>query len=139
MKATRRFLNRLFWGFIAICTCIAIAFETDLLPSGIAAYNKNAEFIAATIMELLTLFIVPVALKLLKFRTIEEKLTDALALKKWGTCRILMLGLPMLTNTLFYYLFMHVAFAYLAIIILLSMMFIVPTTERCASEIQDKH
>ena len=41
---------------------------------------------------------------------------------------------PMLINTLLYYVFMNVAFGYMAIIGLLSMVFVYPSKSRCEQE-----
>ena len=44
--------------------------------------------------------------------------------------RLLLLGCPLLVNTFLYYLFMNVAFGYMAIILFLCLLFIIPTKER---------
>jgi hypothetical protein len=49
--------------------------------------------------------------------------------------RLLMLCVPMVLNTVLYYMFMNVAFGYMGIILFLCLFFIVPTRERCMSEI----
>ena len=121
-------------------TAIAVGlviFENDLLPCGIMiSDDKSVEFVVATIMELLTICVIPVALKLFRFKRISKLLTSAEALSKWGTIRLLMLCVPMIVNTVFYYMFMNVAFGYMGIIIFLCLFFVVPTKERCRSEIK---
>ena len=47
---------------------------------------------------------------------------------------MLMLCLPMVANTLLYYIYMNVAFGYMAIILLLSLCFVLPTMARCEAE-----
>ncbi len=42
--------------------------------------------------------------------------------------------MPMLVNAVLYYVFMNVAFGYMAIILFLSTLFIFPTQERCEQE-----
>ena len=51
-----------------------------------------------------------------------------------ASARMMLLAVPLLLNILFYYLFMKVMFAYLAIILAISLIFIIPTVARCESE-----
>lgn len=127
----------IFLTSIAVGLVIVVLFENDLLPCGIMiSDDKSVEFVVATIMELLTICVIPVALKLFRFKRISKLLTSAEALSKWGTIRLLMLCVPMIINTVFYYMFMNVAFGYMGIIIFLCLFFVVPTKERCRSEIK---
>ncbi len=127
----------IFFTAIAVGLVIVVLFENDLLPCGIMiSDDKSVEFVVATIMELLTICVIPVALKLFRFKRISKLLTSAEALSKWGTIRLLMLCVPMIVNTVFYYMFMNVAFGYMGIIIFLCLFFVVPTKERCRSEIR---
>ncbi len=127
----------IFLTSIAVGLVIVVFFENDLLPCGIMiSDDKSVEFVVATIMELLTICVIPVALKLFRFKRISKLLTSAEALSKWGTIRLLMLCVPMIVNTVFYYMFMNVAFGYMGIIIFLCLFFVVPTKERCRSEIR---
>lgn len=127
----------IFLTSIAVGLVIVVLFENDLLPCGIMILDdKSVEFVVATIMELLTICVIPVALKLFRFKRISKLLTSAEALSKWGTIRLLMLCVPMIVNTVFYYMFMNVAFGYMGIIIFLCLFFVVPTKERCRSEIK---
>lgn len=127
----------IFLTAIAVGLVIVVLFENDLLSCGIMiSDDKSVEFVVATIMELLTICVIPVALKLFRFKRIGKLLTSAEALSKWGTIRLLMLCVPMIVNTVFYYMFMNVAFGYMGIIIFLCLFFVVPTKERCRSEIK---
>jgi hypothetical protein len=87
-------------------------------------------------VELLTLIAVPLALRLFKFGAVRRRLYEdnEHALAIWGTIRILILGLPMVMSALLYYLFLNASFGYIAIILLISMLFIYPSMERCVSE-----
>ncbi len=137
MKHTQKLLMTIFLTSIAVGLVIVVLFENDLLPCGIMiSDDKSVEFVVATIMELLTICVIPVALKLFRFKRISKLLTSAEALSKWGTIRLLMLCVPMIVNTVFYYMFMNVAFGYMGIIIFLCLFFVVPTKERCRSEIK---
>lgn len=137
MKHTQKLLMTIFLTSIAVGLVIVVLFENDLLPCGIMiSDDKSVEYVVATIMELLTICVIPVALKLFRFKRISKLLTSAEALSKWGTIRLLMLCVPMIVNTVFYYMFMNVAFGYMGIIIFLCLFFVVPTKERCRSEIK---
>ena len=52
----------------------------------------------------------------------------------YSLVRLEMLLMPMLVNAVLYYVFMNVAFGYMAIILFLSTLFIFPTQERCEQE-----
>jgi hypothetical protein len=67
-------------------------------------------------------------------KALAEKKADALL--SWGVLRLGLLSVPMILNTLFYYLFMNVAFGYMAIILFLCLFFVVPTMDRCQSEVE---
>lgn len=136
MKRTQKLLMSTFATFVAVTLVIAALFESDLLPTGILKDDVGSdEFGAVTIMELLTLCIIPVSLRLFKFGAVSRRLVSAESLLKYGMVRMLMLCLPMLANTLLYYLYMNVAFGYMAIIVFLCLAFVLPTKTRCESEV----
>lgn len=136
MKRTQKLLMSTFATFVAVTLVIAALFESDLLPTGILKDDVGSdEFWAATIMELLTLCIIPMSLRLFKFGAVSRRLVSAESLLKYGMVRMLMLCLPMLANTLLYYLYMNVAFGYMAIIVFLCLAFVLPTKTRCESEV----
>lgn len=139
MRHTQRLLMGTFLTAIGVGLVIVTLFETDILPCGIMiSADKSIEFVTAFTMEFLTICIIPVAMRLFRFRRIGRKLTSAEALKVWGMTRLLMLCVPMVLNTVLYYMFMNVAFGYMGIILFLCLFFIVPTRERCMSEINEK-
>ncbi len=139
MEKVQKTLMVLFCTSIALCLLMVLIFETNILPTGIWAEKSSWEYMSLGIMELVTLVSIPLALRLFKFKKIHTKLVNEKeeALKTWGMMRMRMLCLPMEVNTLLYYLFMHVAFGYLAIILFLCLFFIVPTMDRCLSEIEE--
>lgn len=138
MEKTVRQLRTLFFCSIAVALIIVILFETELILPGSLALNTRQCFVVTTIMELLTIVIIPFALRLFKFKKINSLLTDEDQrwenLLSYGTTRILMLSVPMIVNTLCYYLFMSTAFAYLAIILFLCMFFVYPSVDKCVAE-----
>lgn len=136
MKHTQTFLMRLFVAFLAIVALVVVVFETELLPNGtLAGCDGSDEFMVLSAMELLTLCVIPVALRLFKFRAVASRLTTADGLLRYGTLRLLMLCVPMVANALLYYLYMNVAFGYMGIILFLCMAFVLPTKGRCEAEV----
>lgn len=124
---------------IAVALIIVILYETEILLPGALALNNKLCFVVATIMELLTIAIIPFALRLFKFRKVNSKLTENEStrwenLLKFGSVRILLLAIPMIINVVCYYLFTLTAFAYMAIILFLCMFFVYPTVDKCIAE-----
>lgn len=133
--------RRLWWFFsvpIAFSLMLVLLYETDLLPTGVWEGDTESEFIVLSLMELLTICLIPLALRLFRFKHIRRQLSTAgsnlVALSRWGTVRLLLLTLPMVVNTWLYYLYMHTAFGYMAIILLLSLLFVTPSKSRCHEE-----
>lgn len=91
-------------------------------------------------MELVTICAIPFALRLLKFGPARRAIAAApeIGLRRWGIVRLLMISLPMLFNTLFYYQYLNVAFGYMAIIGLLCLVFVFPSETRCRQEMTSK-
>lgn len=123
---------------IVICLIIVVMGETGLFPTGILSKNVQMEFVLLASMEILTICLIPLSLRLFKFKRVHEDLVERreVALQKWGIIRLEMLSAPMVVNTLLYYLSMNAAFGYLAIILFLCMFFVVPTRDRCEAEIE---
>ena len=112
-----------------------LLFETGLLESGmLAGADANGEFLAAMVMELLTIAFIPFALKMFKLRYVASRLVSPEALLRFGLVRLALVVVPMLVNTLLYYLYLNVAFGYLAIILALCLFFVFPTKDRCEAE-----
>ena len=132
-------LRMLFLCSIAVALIIVLLYETEILLPGALALNNRLCFVVATIMELLTIAIIPFALRLFKFRKVNGKLTESETtrwdnLLKYGSVRILLLAIPMIINVVCYYLFTLTAFAYMAIILFLCMFFVYPTVDKCIAE-----
>ena len=53
---------------------------------------------------------------------------------KWGLIRLLIIEVPMLADTLLYYIYMNTTFGYLGIMLLLCMPFVYPSMNRCIAE-----
>ena len=139
MEKTVKNLRMLFICSIAVALIIVLLYETEILLPGALALNNRLCFVVATIMELLTIAIIPFALRLFKFRKVNGKLTESETtrwdnLLKYGSVRILLLAIPMIINVVCYYLFTLTAFAYMAIILFICMFFVYPTVDKCIAE-----
>lgn len=124
------------FSMIGITVVLIVLFETDVLPSGLMATEKQTEFLLTTLMELLTLASVYMSLRLFKFEKVHQELVTLKAdgLRRWGLIRLAILLLPMPLNTVLYYLFMNTTFGYMAIILAICLPFVYPSEARCEAE-----
>lgn len=136
----RRWLLGEFWIPVLLCLGIIILYENDLLLSGGWHDEKMNEYYVAIVMEIVTICLIPISLRLFRFRGVRRAFqsSPASALRQWGSIRLLMLTLPMLVNCWLYYQFMNVAFGYMGIIGLLSLCFVYPSKARCDQESSDQ-
>ena len=98
MKNVKNTLTVLLWTVLALALIVVVLFETDVLMFGYyAGSGEQAEFLLTTMMELLTLAVIPLSLKLFKFPRVHADLVSrkAEALRKWGLLRLLMLLVPL--------------------------------------------
>lgn len=128
-----------FCGYILLSLIIVVLFENDILDCGILNGNKNVEFILVSLMELMTIALIPLSLRLFKFRRIADKLRsdEDMAphnLLVWSGIRMACIGVPMVINAMLYYLYMNTTFGYMGIILLICMSFVYPSKVRCISE-----
>ena len=103
--------------------------------------DKQTGYVVQMIMILLTLCLVPLALRLFKFKQIHSSLLSSpdTALLKWGSIRILILGLLLVANTFLYYIYgFEPSFGYLAVMVMLTMPFVLPTMKRCKAETEEE-
>lgn len=137
MKETSRKLMIPYIGSIILAAGTVVLYETQIILEGGLAGDVQGEFLTATVMELLTICSIPLALRLFKFRKvrsiIEKEKEDGLF--RMALIRMALICLPMLVNTLLYYLYMAPAFGYMAMVGFISMAFITPTVKRCDSEL----
>ena len=141
MKRVKTYLTILLWAALLVAACLVVIFESETAEPGcLAGMNEQTEFIITSIMEMLTLACIPLALKLFKFKRVHrELLADKYkGLKLWGTVRLGLLLLPMVVNTLLYYMYMNTAFGYMAIILVLCVPFVYPSMSRCQSETEEE-
>ena len=121
---------------IIVTLLVVVAGEMNWLPVGALQGDKKLEFVVLVVMELVLVCLIPLALKLFKLKKIKQKLEEEgeWACLKWGERRITMIIYPMLTNTLFYYLFANNSFGIMAVIFAICLVFIYPSKKRCEVE-----
>ena len=136
MKQVSKQLMLVYTLLVAVALVIVLLYELDVLETGVLADSKQTEFIAMTGMELASLAAAFLGLRLFKFPKIHESLVTQKepALLKWGMLRLLVLEVPMVSNTYLYYIYMNTTFGYLAIILLLCLPFVFPSVNRCMAE-----
>lgn len=140
MKKTRNLLMTIFSGALLLATLLYILGEFLNVDMGIfAETTRELRFICSTVMILLTIALLPLSLRLFKFKRISNDLQErkAPALAKWGTLRLCVMGALLVVNTFLYYAFeMEPSYGYLAVVTLLCMPFVIPTMSRCEEEVK---
>ncbi len=136
MKKISKQLTFVYVLLVAVALAIVAIYELGLLESGVLADSKQTEFVAMTVMELTSIGAAFLGLRLFKFHMIHDELVclKESAMLKWGMLRLLILEVPMVVNTYLYYMYMNATFGYLAIILLLTLPFVMPTESRCIDE-----
>ena len=139
LKRVQKILMIEFCFPLLLALLIIVLYETNVLTSGIWSGDTYLEFVCLSVMELLTICLIPLALRLFKMKKVNNALhvdtkRAPASLLLWGSYRLDMLVIPLLVNLLLYYFFMKAAFGYMAIILFLCMFFVVPTLERCVTE-----
>ena len=140
MKQAEKILTINYFIVLAFTLVIIVFGENDWLNNvGIMHDDKSSDFIMTSIMEIITICLIPVSLRLFKFKKIRNGiLSDTTenhsSFIVWAIVRLGMLQLPMIVNAILYYMYMNVAFGYMGIILFLVSFFIFPTVERCNFE-----
>lgn len=139
IKQVQRILLTNFFFMVVVALLLVGLYEMEILAPTDMASDATLMFVILTMMELVTIVVIPVALKLFSLKTIHRKLVNQKgdALLPWGTARLNMLCLPMLVNTFMYYQTMSPAFGYMAIILFLCLFFVYPSIGRCEAEVSE--
>ena len=140
MKRISKNLTLIYILLTALTLAVIVLFETDMLESGLLAGENQSEFIFTFVMELVSLGAAFLGLRLFKFKAVHDDLIarQEPAMMKWGTIRLLILQVPMLADTLLYYMYMNTTFGYLAIMLLLCLPFVFPSLNRCLAETSEE-
>lgn len=125
---------------LTLSLLMVLLFETQLIEEGLLLTEDGTlQFAIQSLMTIVLFVTIPSALYLFRWKKVTQDLNNSRekALMKWGTFRMMMLCLPMTLNVMFYYLFgSSVGFFYMAVIYVLSLVFILPTKGRCENECQ---
>lgn len=140
MKSISKYLTLIYILLAALTLAVIMVFETEMLESGLMAGENQSEFVFTFVMELVSLGAAFLGLRLFKFKAVHDDLIarQEPAMMKWGTIRLLILEVPMLADTLLYYMYMNTTFGYLAIILLLCLPFVFPSLNRCLAETSEE-
>ena len=136
MKKVSKQLMAFYIAQIALALVIIVLFETDVLPVGVKADDKQSDFVMVALMEIISLGAAFLGLRLFKFKSIHDDLVSRpeRAMWKWGMSRLLILEVPMVIDTLLYYIYLNTTFGYMGIMLLLCLPFVFPTLNRCLDE-----
>ena len=130
----------LFGSFLLLATLLYILGEFLHVDMGFFAdANREQRFICSTVLILLTICLLPLSLRLFKFKRISNDLQQrkASALARWGSLRLCVMGTLLVVNTFLYYAFeLEASYCYLAVVTLLCMPFVIPTMSRCEEEVK---
>jgi len=141
MKKTRNLLMAIFSGSLLLAAILYILGEFLHVDMGIfAEATRQQRFVCSTVMILLTISLLPLSLRLFKFKRISNDLQQrkAPALALWGTLRLSIMGALLVVNTFLYYAFeLEASYGYLAVVTLLCMPFVIPTMNRCKEEVEE--
>ena len=141
MKKTRNLLMTIFSGSLLLAAILYILGEFLHVDMGIfAEATRQQRFVCSTVMILLTISLLPLSLRLFKFKRISNDLQQrkAPALARWGTLRLRIMGALLVVNTFLYYAFeLEASYGYLAVVTLLCMPFVIPTMNRCKEEVEE--
>ena len=86
MVKTISLLRTVLIANVGLAVMVAALYELDILPSGMLAGRALDEFLFTISMELLTIVLIPVALRLFKTKDVERRLDegDVKAFRKWS-------------------------------------------------------
>lgn len=142
MSTTQRRLMLLFAFILLVAAAIYVGGEFAKVDMCILEdASRQQRFFCSTLMILLTIGLLPLSLRLFRFKAVSADLQrrKAAALACWGTIRLAVLGLLLVLNTFLYFAFgFEAAYGYLAVVVLLCMPFVVPTKERCMAEVGEE-
>lgn len=138
-NTTKRLLF-LFYCLVVLAVALVVVGEMGLIElSGVDA-GTEVEFCVLSAMELLTVCSLPVALKMFKLKKVTGWIgDDTERYSAASIVRLLMIGVPMIVDIACYYVFMSVAFAYMAIISVLCLTFVYPSDGRRLEEMHNEN
>ena len=139
----KRILKLQIGGFIGIWAFpafYAFLFEIGVLEEGTYAGDAQMEYIFQSVCILLTIFLIPLALRLFNLNLVkrikELPLQDALkSYRIWGDVRLSLLFAPVMISLTFYYLTLNTTGLFCACMALIASLFCVPSENRIINEL----
>ena len=140
MSTNIKTLRVVFWLPLLAAAVIALLYETDVLPAGVLG-GSESEYGVMTIAELATVILLPSAAFLHRWKPVARHIEEhgAKAAVGWWLTRLVMVGIPLIGNTLLYYLYMSVSAAYMAMMSAVIMVFIYPKKKSDEGRKDDTH
>ena len=119
---------------------LCVLYETGVFPEGIYAGDARMEYMLQTVCILLTVCLIPFSLRLFNLNLVkrikELPLADALkSYRRWSEVRMLLLCVPILLNTSFFYLTLNTTGIFCATMALTASLFCVPSESRIKNEL----
>ena len=129
MQNTTTFLRLTYCGELLTVAILAAIFETDMLPVGTIAIEETQEYVFSLCSVISTLISIPLALKLMTFKRVHALVQQSEQhYRTWALLRIVLLSVPLIYNTLMYYLLgFNTSCGYMALICVVSFFFIWPS------------
>ena len=141
MIKTQRRLMVLFIAILLVAAALYVCGEFAKVDMCfLADASRQQRFIWSTLMILLTIGLLPLSLRLFRFKAINADLLTrkAPALLRWGSIRLVVMGLLLVVNTFLYFAFgFEATYGYLAVMVMLTMPFVLPTMGRCKAETEE--
>lgn len=141
IKQVQRILMTNFLFMLLVALLLVVLYETEILTANDIAANQTMMFGILVVMELTTILVIPMALKLFSLKAIAANCwrKRAMLCFFWGTTRINMLC-PAYAHQYLYVLSDHVACIrlYMAIILVLCLFFVYPSIGRCIEETSEE-
>ena len=130
-------------AFLGVWTApllLVVLYETGLYQKGIQAGNAQMEYIFQSISILLTIGLIPFALRMFNLNLVkrikELPLEQALkSYQKWSDVRLCLLFVPAILGVSFYYLTMNTTNLFCACMALIATLFCVPSENRIQNEL----
>ena len=131
-----RKLRFIYCAELLIAALIAILYEAGLIAEGTLAGNDLRTYWMSIVGIALTIVLVPVAMRLMKFKRVNNAVVqDEAAYYHWSIVRFALLGLPLLYNTLCYYLLgCETTCGYLALMVVVAFLFVWPSMDKMEYE-----
>lgn len=125
------------WVLPLLCVVLG---EAEVIENGQYQGNAQMEYILQSIGILLTIGLIPFALRIFSLNLVkriqELPLTEALkSYQRWGEVRLFLIAVPALLNVQFYYLTLNTTGLFCAVMALIASLFCVPSENRLKNEL----